>query len=280
VPWVADFRDPWTGINFYHELPMTAAARVLDRRLESSVLRRAAHITTVSPTWARALAARGGRPARDVTVVHNGFDPADFARPARDPADSPVFTLAHVGSLFGSRDPSALWEALAHLRAAGRLERFRLSLVGGVDDAVRASAAAAGLSDLVDATGYVDHATAVRSMREASALLLVVEGFGLDRGMITGKLYEYLAAGRPVVALGPADGDAAEVLRETGAGRVVERGDAGALAGHLDVLIGEWESGALRAGAQPDLAARYTREAQTAVMAGVLDAAAGRTRVR
>jgi hypothetical protein len=98
--------------------------------------------------------------------------------------------------------------------------------------------------------------------------------------MVTGKAYEYLAAGRPVVGLGPADGDAAEFLRETGAGRMIDRGDAGTLAGHLDTLIGEWETGDLRTGAAAELAGRYTREAQTAILAGVLDGVAGEERRR
>ncbi|HLA63689.1 MAG TPA: glycosyltransferase [Rhodothermales bacterium] len=273
VPWVADFRDPWTGINFYHELPMTGAARRFDRALEGSVLREAGRLVTVSPTWAAALADKAGRSAEDVAVVHNGFDAADFAglEGVAPPADR--FVLAHVGSLYGARNPQALWTALGRLRAAGRLERFTLKLVGAVDAAARAEAAAHGLDGLLEATGYVPHAEAVRAMRAATALLLLVEGFGLDRGMITGKLYEYLGSGRPVVGLGPADGDAARLLTETGAGRMLARDDADALTAYLDALITDWEQGTPRPGAPPEAAAPYTREAQTALLAQALEEA-------
>jgi glycosyltransferase involved in cell wall biosynthesis len=276
VPWVADFRDPWTGINFYDDLPMTAAARRLDRRLEASVLREAGRLTTVSPTWAAALARKAGRPAAGVTVVHNGFDAADFL--GLDEARPPekTFVLAHVGSLYGSRNPAALWAALARLKAEGRLGRFRLRLVGAVDAAVRGAADRAGVGDLLDVTGYVGHPEAVRAMREATALLLVVEGFGLEGGMITGKAYEYLGAGRPVVGLGPADGDAAGLLAETGAGTMLPRDAADALAAHLGGLIARWERGEPLGGASPEAAARYTREAQTAALARVLDTVAGK----
>lgn len=275
VPWVADFRDPWTGINFYDDLPMTDLARAVDRRLEASVLRGASRLTTVSPTWATSLATKAGRPAGDVTVVHNGFDPDDFAglQDAAPPPDA--FVLAHVGSLYGSRNPAALWDALARLQSDGRLDRFRLRLVGGVDQDIRRAAAGAGLSHLLDVTGYVDHRQAVRAMREATALLLVVEGFGLDRGMITGKLYEYVGAGRRVVGLGPPDGDAAALLASTGAGAMLARDDAGALASHLGDLISRWESGDRLAGAAPAAGAPFTREAQTAVLAGVMDGVVG-----
>ena len=108
-----------------------------------------------------------------------------------------MFTLAHVGTLFGSRDPAALWEALAHLRAAGRLQRFRLALVGGVDDAVRASAAAAGVSDLVDVAGYVQHADAVRAMREAvgpdvEIMIDVNMGWSADTAIQAGRYFDDL----------------------------------------------------------------------------------------
>ncbi len=276
VPWVADFRDPWTGINFYHELPMTALARRIDHRLEASVLREADRLVTVSPTWARTLAEKAGRPEADVAVVHNGFDGADFAglEGVAPPADR--FVLAHVGSLYGSRNPAALWEALGRLRAAGRLGRFALRLVGQVDAAARAEAAAHGLADLIETRVYVQHAVAWREMRSASALLLSVEGFGLDRGMITGKLYEYLGSGRPVVGLGPADGDAAHLLQQTGAGLMTARDDAAGLASHLDRLLTDWEQGRPAAGAPPDAAAPYTREAQTGLLAQALDRAAAR----
>ncbi len=272
LPWVADFRDPWTGINFYQDLPMSAPARRLDRRLESSVLREADRITTVSPTWAATLASKGDRRDDHVMVVHNGFDPDDFATPA--PAPDDVFTLAHVGSLYGSRNPATLWEALATLARAGKLDRFRLKLRGGVDEPVLESARGLGLEDRVEGAGYVGHAAAVGAMRAATALLLVVEDFGLDRGMITGKLYEYLGAGRPVVGIGPPDGDAAALLAETSAGAMFAHGDVASLAGHLEALLARADRGAA-AGAAPAVAARYTREVQTGVLAGVLDSAVG-----
>lgn len=281
VAWVADFRDPWTGINFYDELPMTPFARRLDRQIEASVLREADRIVTVSPTWRAALAQKAGRPPDEVAVVHNGFDEEDFegvgaAPPAgRFPSGSPSgrFILAHVGSLYGSRNPTALWDALARLSVEGRLDRFALRLVGTVGGEVRATLAARGLGGLAEVVPYVPHAEAVREMASATALLLVVEGFGLERGMITGKLYEYLASGRPVLGVGPADGDAAALLAETHAGRMLGRTDADGIASHLRDLLGRWERGETPRGASPEAAARYTRRAQTGALAEVLDAA-------
>ena len=119
VPWLADFRDPWTGINFYADLPMSRLARALDARLERAVLQTADAVTTVSPTWARLLEARGGLAEGDVSVVYNGVDEADLAAAEDVEVRRDAFVVSHVGSLYATRDPSALWAAIARLRAGG-----------------------------------------------------------------------------------------------------------------------------------------------------------------
>jgi glycosyltransferase involved in cell wall biosynthesis len=139
LPWLADFRDPWTDIHYYDALPRTLPARRLDARLERAVLRTASAVTTVSPSWADLLARKSGRP---VEVVPNGFDPADFERArgegswreaSASGAVAPggeAFTLAHVGSLYDARDPKALWQALAALA----LPSVRVRVVGRVGE--------------------------------------------------------------------------------------------------------------------------------------------------
>ena len=265
--WTADFRDPWTGITFYDELPMSRAARALDARLERRVLRRADAVTTVSPSWARHLEARGGLAEGSVQVVHNGFDTADFDGVAAHPPDD-AFVLAYVGSLYGPRNPHALWDALARLRAEGRADGVRVRLVGLVVPEVLASAEAAGVP--VEHVPYVPHAQAVREMASASALLLSVDPTRLDDGIITGKLYEYLASGRPVVGLGPPGGDAAALLAETGGGTMVPRGDADGIARELGRLVDAWRAGAPVRGASAEAVAPYARRAQTLRLADII----------
>ena len=120
LPWIADFRDPWTGITFYDELPMTPLARAFDARLERRVLRSADRVITVSPTWARDLEEQGGLASGAVEVIQNGFDPADFAD-VDETVREDAFEVAHVGSLYGPRNPEALWAAISALRARGEV---------------------------------------------------------------------------------------------------------------------------------------------------------------
>ena len=269
LPWVADFRDPWTGINFYDELPMSAAARALDRRLERRVLRSADAVVTVSPTWARELDAKGGLPAGTVRVIANGFDPDDVAGPAVAPSRE-TFDLVYVGSLYGSRDPETLWRAVEALRARGRVPRLRIRLVGRVDDAVRSSLRDHGLSDAAHEIGVVPHAEAVRAMRGAALLFLSVEPVSNAAGILTGKLYEYLASGRPVLALGPVGADADQLLRRTGGGALFDRADAHGLAESLREQYAEWAQGRPRAGASAEALVPLSRREQAGHLASLV----------
>ena len=273
IPWVADFRDLWSDTNFYDELPITSIARAHDRRLEQRVLSEADRIVTVSPYWKRILVEKSGRQDDELVVVHNGFDETDFethTEPAGQNAG--LFTLAHVGSLYGARNPEVLWAAIKGLRDKGDVERLRIRLIGIVDNRVHEAIAANGLEAIVDATPYVSHSGAVKAMCSASALLLVIERFQNDAGMITGKLYEYLAAGRPVVGVGPTIGDAADLLASTSAGRMIDRSDVDGLAEHLKILYQQWESGAPLQGAASEDIRLYSRREQTRVLAVALDA--------
>ncbi len=266
VPWVADFRDPWTGINFYDDLPMGRAARRFDAWLEKRVLRSADAVTTVSPTWARLLETRGGLPEGTVTVVHNGVDEADLG--ARAPVHDDAFVLAHVGSLYATRNPEAVWEAVRRLRQNGEAEKLVVQLVGRVDSTVQLAAEAAGAP--VESEPYVPHDAAVRAMTSAALLLLSIEPFEAEAGMITGKLYEYLASGRPVLGVGPSHGDAAALLAETGGGAMHARDDVDGIVETIRQHYAAWEAGQTRDGAPWEAVAPYTRRAQTARLADVI----------
>ncbi|MEM6325917.1 MAG: glycosyltransferase [Bacteroidota bacterium] len=269
LQWIADFRDPWTGITFYDELPMTGPARRFDRKLERRVLRSADRVLTVSPTWARDLELQGDLMPGGVTVIQNGFDPDDIAH-VDEPVRSDAFEIAHVGSLYGSRNPEALWAAIRLLRAEGVVPRLRIRLVGRVDAAVERSLAAHGLAELVDRTPVVPHDEAVRAMARAGLLVLSIEDVRQDEGILTGKLYEYLASGRPVLALGPVGADADRLLRETGGGALVARDDVDGAAADVRMHYAAWEAGSPRPGAEAESLAQLSRRAQAGALAAMV----------
>lgn len=273
TPWVADFRDPWTDINYYHELPHAAWALWLDAALERTVLRTADRVTTVSPHWRRLLAQKAGPSGeKRVAVVQNGFDPADFSGPPVSPPDE-HFALTHVGSLYASRNPVGLWKAIARLRTQGALAALRLRLVGSIAPEVLASLRTLGLEAIVDHVPYVPHREAVMEMQRAHLLILTIEAFAHNEGMITGKVYEYLASGRPVVGVGPVDGDAESVLERAEAGTMFDAEDVEGMAAYLQAHYEAWVQGQPGRGAMLEDVKPYSRQAQTGIMARVLNAA-------
>ena len=270
IPWIADFRDPWTSMNYYQDLPMTAPVRAVDKRLEEGVLKSADAVLTVSPSLARQLDTDGGLPSGTVQVIHNGADEADFQ--GGDAVRADAFVLAHIGSLYAARNPVALWEAVRELRAKGELERLVLRLVGRVGPEVEDAAAETGAP--VERVPYVEHDEAIQEMTRAALLLLSIERFEspeAERGVTTGKLYEYLASSRPVLALGPVDGDAAALLAETGGGTMRERDDVAGIAETLRRHYAAWNSGHPVPGAEWESVRPYSRREGTRRLASLVD---------
>lgn len=263
VRWMADFRDPWTGIDYYQQLSLTRWADARHRRMERAVLTGADRVVTVSWRWARDLEALG---AKDVAVVTNGYDPADLPS---DPV--PVdedFSLVHAGSMSPTRDQPGLWRLLARLCAedADFAARLKLRFVGPVDASVLASIAAAGLGGKVERLGRVPRAQAMREIMRARVLLLPINATANQHGILPTKLYEYLSTGRPILGVGPRDGDVARVL-----------------GGHLLIAPQPGEADASRVRALFDAAAtgaphqRYDRRALAGEMAQVLAALVARS---
>ncbi|HYE57030.1 MAG TPA: glycosyltransferase [Rhodothermales bacterium] len=273
LPWVADFRDPWTDVYYLRELPRSGLARRLDLALERRVLGRATRLVAVSPSLGRLLGAKVGR---DATIIHNGFDPADFvAAPPRVARGGP-FTLSFVGNFLGQQNPEALWRVLDRLRATPGIPELRIRFVGNVDSLVDASLDAHGLTGIVERRAYVPHAEAVAEMGRASLLLLPINRAPGAEAIVTGKLFEYVASGRPVLGIGPAEGDAAAVLAQTGAGALFDWDDEAGIEVYLKEHLESWVSGQPRAGASPEAAATLSRRHQAGQMAEVLrDAAEG-----
>ncbi len=266
IKWLADFRDPWLNIDYMHHLPLMGIVRNLHARWERRVLRRADIVTVVSRGMQEEyLSIRG----RAVEVVPNGYDADDFREVGDVCPDSP-FTLLHLGSLNADRNPRTLWEAMEELGRAARItpKTFRVALVGPVDATIRAEVARRGLEAYVEFGASISHSAVPTRLRRAGALLLSINDSPNSRGILTGKLFEYLAAERPIVCLGPEDGDAARLIAETGAGESFARDSTGEFAEYLLHLLGQYAVGEYRpksVGVE-----NYSREAEACRIAELL----------
>ena len=217
IPWIPDFRDPWTKWYNMANLPLTARSWRKHRRLEQQVLDDASAVLTVSPFVQRDFQAQTNTP---VAMVPNGFDAEDYMEV---PSPDGFFNLTQTGFLSAGGNPVVLWKVLGEMAAATPAfrEALRIRLCGLVDPEVKESIVREGLaSNLVD-LGYQPHAEAVREQQNASVLLLPLRDAPEMRVILPGKLFEYMAARRPILGFGQTDGAQALLLQETGTGVMV-----------------------------------------------------------
>jgi glycosyltransferase involved in cell wall biosynthesis len=223
IPWIADFRDPWTQQDFYDQLKLTWPADLTHKRMEQKVLKKADRIVTVSWSWVEDFKALSK--GREVDLITNGFDPADFQTTVsqRDEA----FTICHIGSMNKDRNPQFFWKALSELKKEypGFGKKLKIKLIGQVDFSIQQAIQQYGLTDQLERLDFMPHADVVEHMKKAQLLLLPINSTPNAMGILPGKLYEYLGARRPVLAVGPLTSDAAKVIQLTQAGTINDYDD-------------------------------------------------------
>jgi hypothetical protein len=242
IRWVADFRDPWTNIDFYSELKLTRYADARHHRLERQVLDEADRIITVGPTMTREFEQLTVTP---VTTITNGFDATlmDSVHGGRDES----FTILHVGSMPASRNPEKLWYVLGklleekpELRASVKIE-----LIGPVDFTILTSITVHKLESCLVKRGHTSNREVLKRMKEATVLLLVINNTQNAAGILTNKFFEYLSAKRTILAIGPPNGDAAKILEECTAGKIFDYHDETGLESYLSELIDQFRKGSV-----------------------------------
>jgi glycosyltransferase involved in cell wall biosynthesis len=274
VPWVADYRDPWSQRSAWRRAWPLAG---VETRLERRTLRRAAHVVTVSAPLAEGLRRLLDRP---VSVVPNGFDPADRGAPVADPVPIAAdrFTLVHTGTLTnGSRDPGVVFAALDALIARGALslDAFEVWFVGRhLEVARRAVAAWPRVAPAVRYGGQVPRSAALDAQRRATVLVALGSAEAAYDGDVPTKVFEYLDAGRPILAIASPGSAMAALLAETRGGQVA--GDAATVEAALLDWLQAWRvDRRVASGSDPGAIARYDRRRLTGEFARVLDGVVG-----
>ncbi len=225
-PWVADFRDSWIG---WLSTPQWRPffARWLERKMERAVLAEAQKILTVSNGVAEDLLSRHPELRDDRwQLLPNGYDAEDFlhAKPAKK---SDRFTLVYTGSLYGPRNPEMLIRALENMPLQ-LAQKFLLRIVGRVDASIIARISTSCVAECFEHIPYVTHAESLGYLLAADAALLIIDDAPQNRGIVTGKVYEYIGAGLPILALAP-EGDAAELVRRNQLGLTAAPQDVAAI---------------------------------------------------
>lgn len=222
IPWVTDFRDPWTDIDYYEELKLTPLADQKHRRLEKSVLNECDHIIVVSETMKKEFSLSVD--PQKISVIRNGFDSVDL--PNKDQKPDRLFTIAHIGSFTPARNCNSLWKAIAELCAdPGIRKKLRIQVIGKIDIEVKDNIEKEGIGDLLVQSPYMSHSEVVLAQSRSNLLLLIINRTKNAKGILTGKVFEYLASGRPILAIGPLDGDISSLFEITHAESVIDYDD-------------------------------------------------------
>lgn len=244
LPWIADFQDPWTQIDYFEKFMLTERARRKHIRQEQEVLKAADKVVIVSPSWAKDFTKLSGR---EVDYVPMGFDNDDF-RNVIPPQDN-KFRISHYGTLGLDRNPGVLWEVLAFLAKADARFRDDLEIVlaGAIDYTVFQEIETQGLKENLRYDRQLPKDKVIEGMVSSGMLLLLLnKGFGEYnvRGRIPAKLFEYLGSRRPILAIGREDSDVAGILRETNAGRTIDYEDKEKLRKAVTDYYNAWKANA------------------------------------
>lgn len=270
LPWVAGFRDPWTGF-------LTTPRRwwlpaLLDRRLERSVFREADRIECAWEGIAEdALRKYPELPPEKFVSIPNGFDPEDY--PTQPCPPNQRFTITYSGSLYGRRNPRLLLHALELLEQRGVLTPadICLRIVGRCGEEVLQTLQGSAFAASLELIPYVPHRESLRYVVCSDLLLLVVDEAEDSHAIVPGKLFEYLGSGKPVLAIAPHGSAVERILQETGAGVVADRHEVEHCASLLQQFYRAWRGeGSPPTQPRPELIRRYERRTAAQQLAELL----------
>jgi len=242
IPWLADFRDPWTEIDFFQHLHLGRRAEKKHKKLEKEVLEKADCITTVGNNCAKGLESIT---EKEVHVITNGYDPDDFKPCSGFLYD--FFSITHAGSMNKDRNPSVLWRAIKEVieEVPGFKNKLKIRFIGKTDYIVFDELEKYSLSKYVENHKYLPHDKALAEASRSALLLLPLNNTQNIRGIVTGKIYEYLALQRPILCIGNKDGDAARILYQTASGKAFDFDDIDEIKNYLIEKFDEFENKSL-----------------------------------
>ena len=270
LPWVAGFRDPWTG--FLTTPNRWLIPRTLDKALERSVFNEA---DIIECAWQGIIEdAIEKMPQLSRTKFHhvpNGFDSADFPSTVYSP--NKKFTLTYTGSLYGHRTPKAVFQALELLleQQAITADEVELVFVGRFGTEVNEMMKKSALAGSVTSIDYVPHQESMQYLQRSEMSLLIVDDTKESASIVPGKVYEYLGIGRPVVAIAPRGSAIEQLIHETNGGFSVPAHEIQLLAGCLLEAITKWRNGQPIVEPKKDVIAKYERRNAARNLATILD---------
>lgn len=241
IAWLADFRDPWTNIDFFDDLKLSDWALKKHQLMEKKVLQQADCVTVTTPGTKKDFLAIS--PTSSIEVITNGFDTSDFENV--DVKRDEKFILAHIGVLTPSRNHPFFWEVIKELTDAHAAfaKHFRLRLIGSVDSSILNEIKDRDLERFVEMIDYVPHNQIIKELKKASVLLLKIRNSQNQDTIIPGKIFEYVASGRSIISIGPTGSDSDKILQSSNSGSTFSKEDKSDLKDHILELFDQYING-------------------------------------
>lgn len=278
LPWLADFRDEWTNNPYLLDNPHRPARMKKEKAMEQEVLRKADILITNTPIMKDNFVRLN--PGLDLetrmTVIPNGYDSADFTKFEHRKSNNDRFTLTYTGSLYGRRKPDKILEAVGDLVSKEMIDKakIRVRFIGSFKQEIMTGLVIKnGLQGAVDAVPYMDHGECLRNMVESDAMLLIEGGGPGSEAFYTGKIFEYIQTGNPILAVIPKNGAAADIIRRTKTGLVCNWDDTEGIKEAFLTLYQAWLKGETVIDPDEEEISRYDRRALTRSLAGFLNKA-------
>jgi glycosyltransferase involved in cell wall biosynthesis len=222
IRWVADLRDPWTDIYYYNQFKHTKLALALDRSYERNVITSADMLITVSEDLKRIFSSKDKKNRPDkIHVIQNGYDEEDFKTEVKPESGKKIIT--YTGTISENYDIEGFVSAVNKLEKGVR-DKIKIQFIGNVSDIIREKINKADAE--VEYINYVPHNVAIENMLKSSMLLLIIPNVENNKGIVTGKFFEYLASQKPVLAIGPKGGDLEAIINETNCGKLFDYSEA------------------------------------------------------
>ena len=263
IKWIADLRDPWTDIYYYNQFKHTALARNIDLQYERNVVENADLLVTVSEDVKRLFAGKSALPiAAKTVVIPNGFDQDDFLI-KQVPAETQK-VITYTGTISEAYPVDCFLQALCALDEELK-SQILIRFVGKVPPSVVQKFRNTQLK--IELVGYVDHPKSIEYLLRSNLLLLVIPDVKNNHGILTGKFFEYLAAQKPILAIGPTGGDLAKIIDQTNCGQLFDYND---IEGMRRFIVSSLDHPALVL--NPEMANEYSRKQLTGKIAQLLNA--------
>jgi hypothetical protein len=244
LPWICDLRDPWTEIYYYQHIKRLFLSNLMDKKLEEYVLHSADKIVTVSPQLVNQFKAIARH--TEYLFIPNGYDVSDF-NAIKDITNNRLFTLSYIGNFKANQNIKSLWSAIRELlnEDPDFARSFQLYITGKIHPDILEALQKAGLEQHLKKEDYVPHSIAVKRMQESSVLLFPIPKAPDNQGILTGKIFEYLASNTPLLSIGPPEGDAADIIRQLEGGPMFNYSDKVEIKEYIKKLFDGWKSNCL-----------------------------------